>query len=537
MAIAKVNGNVIFLKSLQNKLDELKYHSTSPEQDLEEKREVLDNLINDQIIKQNARELDLSQDSLFQQEKEEHMKGFLLSSLYRNDITQEILVTDQEIEQFYLEHPEEYYVIPDKAKVSRILIKINCSIGSPDCPQEEQKALDRISMIRQRIINGEDFAQLARELSEDKWSAKRNGNLGYIKRMSIIPEFEDFVFTANLNELSQPIRSPQGWNLLIVRDRIQGEKSELNQEAKEKTREYLKKEKQNLKAMEYVENLKEKTNFIFNEYALSCPDSLVLDNPWVLIVNHQDTISYELYHYMWDFYKSDIEDDSLLLEYKKSILLNSHMVINPLLRQEAKEKGYLNHPEYMEEENMFTYTWVEEKIKTELENKIKAYQPTDEEIYDYYLAHRESYPRDSSIHVYHILFEDSLLAEEIREKIIGGADFVEMAEKHHTKIGIKGNTSYDLGFISDQTMPEEFYKAAVLLQEGQVSQIVRTELGYHLIKLVERTSSPLNPYKPGIRIKLTNQKARQLKKEWEEKLREGSEIWVDEELLKSVKLK
>jgi parvulin-like peptidyl-prolyl isomerase len=41
-------------------------------------------------------------------------------------------------------------------------------------------------------------------------------------RRSIIPPFEDFVFSANLNELSQPIRSPEGWNLLIVRERIAG---------------------------------------------------------------------------------------------------------------------------------------------------------------------------------------------------------------------------------------------------------------------------------------------------------------------------
>ena len=534
--LAKVNNQDILLKDLKNKLDELNYYSTSPEEDLEKKGEALDDLITDQLVKQKARTLDLSDDMLFQQEKDKHMKKFLMNMLYRNEINQEIVVTDQEIEEYYREHPYEYYLVPDKARVGRILIKIKGKVNSPDYPRKEQKALDRISIIRQRIINGEDFSELARELSEDSWSAKRSGNLGYVMRRSIIPPFEDFVFFANLNELSQPIRSPEGWNLLIVRERIAGEKSELDERARTKTREYLEKEKQNLRALEYVERLKEKTSFVFNEYALSCPDSLISNNPWVLILNQQDSIWYNWYRYVWEAYKKDIKDDSLLLEYKKDILINSSLVINPLIRQEAREKGYLNLPEYREQEKQFTLTWAEEKIRKELKNEISAYHPDEEEIYDYYLAHRESYPRDSSIHVYHILLEDSLLAEEIREKIIGGAAFEEMAKKYHGGIEIKGNTSYDLGFISDQTMPEEFYKAAVLLQEGQVSQIVRTEYGYHLIKLVERTSSLLNPYKPGIRIKLEKLKAQHLKKEWEEKLREESQIWVNEDLLKNAKL-
>jgi parvulin-like peptidyl-prolyl isomerase len=535
--IAKVNQQEILLEDFQNKLQEQKYFSNSPEEDLKKKEEALDELIFDLALKQKAQELDLSQASAFQQEKEEYMKKVLLGIFFENEIAQEIEVTDQEIEQFYQDYPEEFYLVPDKAKVSRILIKIDCPLGSPDLPQEEKKALDRILMIRQRIINGEDFSKLARELSEDGWSSRRGGNIGHVPRGGIIPGFEDFIFSANLNELSQPIRSPDGWNLLIVHKRIEGEKSELTEEARSKTREYLKKEKQNLKAMEYIERIKEETHFIFNEYALSTPDSLISDNPWVLIVNQKDTIWYKWYRYVWDAYKIDLEDDSLLLEYRKDILINSPMVINPLLRKRAKEKGYLNLPEYLEEEKNFTHTWAEDKMKTELKNEMSAYNPVEEEIYEYYLAHRENYPVDSSNHVYHILFEDSLLAEEARDKIIKGADFVEIAKKHHTEIEIRGNASYDLGFISPQRAPEELYKAAALLKEDQVSHPIRTEHGYHLIKVVERSHNHLTPYVPGIKIKLSQLYARQIKREWGERFREEIEIWVNHQLLKKIKLR
>lgn len=535
--VARVNGQEILLERLQKTLEEPEYYSTSPEEDLEKIRAALDEIIVNVIVKQKARSMDLSEDTLFQQVREKEMKKFLLGLLFKHEIAENVVVTDQEIELYYQEHPYEFYQVPDKARAKRILIEIDAHPDSPEYPQEEEKALLEISQIRQRIINGEDFSKLAKELSDDRRTGKKGGSMGTVSRRFIIPEFEDFIFSANLNELSQPIRSPQGWNLLIVQEKTVGEKMELDENARNKTRDYLKEQKQQQRAVEYVIDLKQRTDFLFNEYVLSSPDSLISDNPWVLVVNQEDTIFYNYYQDHLKRFKREFMVDTVALHFKKELLMDAPRVINPLLRRNAKEKGYLKHPEYLEAERTYAFSWAEAKIRADLEKEMQAYKPKEEEVYEYYLAHRENYATDSSMHVYHILFQDSLSAQRVREEILNGADFVEMAEKHHSRMSPEGDRSYDLGFISDQMMPKEFYIAAALLQVGEISQPIKTEYGYHLIKLVERERSLLDSYKTGIRIKLSQLKAQQIKQMWEGKLREESDIWIDENVLRKIKLK
>ncbi len=535
--VARVKGQEILLERLQKTLEEPEYYSTSPEEDLRKIRAALDEIIINVIVKQKARSMDLSEDTLFQQAREKEMKKFLLGLLFKNEISQKVVVTDQEIEQYYQEHPYEFYRVPDKARVKRILIEIQAHPDSPEYPQEQEKALLEISEIRQRIVNGEDFSKLAKELSDDRRTGKKGGSMGTVSRRFIIPEFEDFIFSANLNEISQPIRSPQGWNLLIVQERIAGERMELDENARNKTRDYLKEQKEQQNAVEYIIGLKQRTDFAFNEHVLSSPDSLISDNPWVLIINQEDTIFYRYYQDHLKRFKTEFKVDTVALHFKKELLKDAPQVITPLLRQDAREKGYLSLPEYLEAEKALALSWAEAKIRSDLEKEMQAVKPTEEEIYDYYLTHRENYATDSSMHVYHILFQDSLLAQRVREEILNGADFVEMAQKYHSQTSPEGDGSYDLGFISEQMMPKEFYIAAALLQVGEISQPIRTEYGYHLIKLVERERSLLDSYKTGIRIKLSQLKAQHVKKRWEENLLEESDIWIDENVLRKIKLK
>jgi parvulin-like peptidyl-prolyl isomerase len=535
--IARVNGQEILLETLQQKIEELGYHSTSPQEDLQKKETALNEIIVDVIVKQKARALDLSNDQAFQEGKAEHMDKLLLDLLYEKEIIEKSEVTPEEIETYYRENPYEFYRIPDKAQVSRILIKIQADPAAPDYPQEEQETLDRILTIRQRIIDGEDFGQLAKEFSEDDLSGAKGGDMGFVSRGMLVPEFEDFIFSAGLNELSQPIKSPQGYNLLIVRERKQGEKRELDDEVRGLTKDYLKKEKANQKAADYLKELKEKASFVFNEDVLASADSLITDDPWVLVINQQDTIRYDYYSGLWKVYGSDTDQDTIRRDHKQNFLKDLPLVTQLLLRQDAKAKGYLSRPEYLEEEESYTLKMAVEKIKAVPAMEVRAYRPTETEVYDYYLANRQEYPTDSSIHVYHILFQDSALAEKVRREISSGADFVEMAEKYHSGTWPQGTTSYDLGFISDQMVPENFYKAAALLQVSEVSQPVRTEYGYHLIKSVERIKSLLDPYKPGIRNKMMKLKVQEVKERWERKLREESDIWIDQNLLRKIKLK
>jgi parvulin-like peptidyl-prolyl isomerase len=83
---------------------------------------------------------------------------------------------------------------------------------------ERAKALE----IKQKLDAGADFAETARAVSDDKASAQRGGDLGEFGRGEMVPEFEEAAFAAEPGKVVGPIRSPFGWHLIKVEERIQG---------------------------------------------------------------------------------------------------------------------------------------------------------------------------------------------------------------------------------------------------------------------------------------------------------------------------
>lgn len=83
----------------------------------------------------------------------------------------------------------------------------------------------------------------------------------------------------------------------------------------------------------------------------------------------------------------------------------------------------------------------------------------------------------------HILVEKESLAKELLEKINKGESFSKLAEQY--SIDGSRRRGGDLGFFGRGMMVREFESAAFALEKGQVSGIVRTQFGYHIIKRLE----------------------------------------------------
>ena len=85
----------------------------------------------------------------------------------------------------------------------------------------------------------------------------------------------------------------------------------------------------------------------------------------------------------------------------------------------------------------------------------------------------------------HILVADEAKAKELRAKIVGGGDFAALAKENSTDTGSKEQGGL-LGYFSKGQMVPEFEAAAFKLQEGEVSEPVKTNFGWHIIKLEDR---------------------------------------------------
>ena len=76
-----------------------------------------------------------------------------------------------------------------------------------------QKQSEAITIL-DRIKNGEKFGKLAKELSIDSGSAKRDGSLGYFSRGKMVKEFENAAFSLEVGKISEPIKTQYGYHII-----------------------------------------------------------------------------------------------------------------------------------------------------------------------------------------------------------------------------------------------------------------------------------------------------------------------------------
>ena len=88
------------------------------------------------------------------------------------------------------------------------------------------------------------------------------------------------------------------------------------------------------------------------------------------------------------------------------------------------------------------------------------------------------------VHAAHILVDNKALADELKKKIDGGAEFETLAKKHSSCPS--GKNGGDLGFFPKGAMVKPFEDAAFALDTDKVSEPVKTQFGWHLIKVYER---------------------------------------------------
>ena len=92
--------------------------------------------------------------------------------------------------------------------------------------QDDATVEQRLRAVRERILKGEDFAGLAKTLSEDPGSATEGGNLGWTTPGTFVPEFDKALAALQQDEISQPFRSQFGWHIVQLLGRRQFDNTE-----------------------------------------------------------------------------------------------------------------------------------------------------------------------------------------------------------------------------------------------------------------------------------------------------------------------
>jgi peptidyl-prolyl cis-trans isomerase SurA len=102
-------------------------------------------------------------------------------------------------------------LLVEQAHVRHILVRTNELVS-------EEEAKRKLLQLRERIVNGASFAELAR-LNSDDSSASRGGDLGWVYPGDTVPEFERAFTELKPMEVSQPVKTPFGWHLIQLIER------------------------------------------------------------------------------------------------------------------------------------------------------------------------------------------------------------------------------------------------------------------------------------------------------------------------------
>lgn len=260
------------------------YHGKVPAAELEEfRQQVADDiitqvLVHNEALKQglqpNRKQINADIDAyilknaanLAVQAQREAVASRMLETLERQDLLEKMEAKikdlpapgDARVKQYYLDHPDKF-TEPERLWLSVILLKV-----APYAPESSWvKAQSVTAELKRRIESGEDFAALAREIS-DHPSAENGGDLGYLHQGVLEPGVQKKLETLAINQLSEPIRVLEGITLFLLNG-VQAAHLKPFDEVDKRAAGLLYREMQEHAWKRYVENLRATANVVVHE--------------------------------------------------------------------------------------------------------------------------------------------------------------------------------------------------------------------------------------------------------------------------------
>ena len=135
-------------------------------------------------------------------------------------------VQDADVDAFYQQNRPQFEQ-GESVHVSHILI---AAPQASDAAQK-QEAKSKAQKLLKQLKGGADFAQLAKEMSEDSPTASRGGDIGLIAAGEIVPDVDKVIQGMKAGEVAGPVRSPFGYHILKVFEVVPGSRKELKEVA------------------------------------------------------------------------------------------------------------------------------------------------------------------------------------------------------------------------------------------------------------------------------------------------------------------
>jgi len=166
----------------------------------------------------------------------EHLRHMIAASKYLDGIRASAMdVSDEELESYYRDN-EYRLTFPEEVRVRHILLSWK-PLGKPD---DRAALYEQMAAIQEKARAGEDFAELAREYSDDS-TRKDGGDVGFFRRGQMVPAFEAAAFSLQPDEVSDIVETPFGLHILRLEERKEARLLPLD-EVREQLRDHIREE-------------------------------------------------------------------------------------------------------------------------------------------------------------------------------------------------------------------------------------------------------------------------------------------------------
>lgn len=206
------------------------------------------------------------------------------------------------------------------------------------------------------------------------------------------------------------------------------------------------------------------------------------ENKLLAEVNGKKIYEDDVFHLL-----AGIEDKQRFNSKEGFNILTDELVNQELILQNAKENNFDQEEEFIERLEEVKNDMLKNYAMHKIFNEVTI---NDDEVLDYYNKNKDTLFSPTTYTASHILLEDQSEANKILEEIKNGLDFAEAAKKY--SIDPSKDNGGSLGTFPKGVMVAEFQEGLDKLSIGEVSEPVKSQFGYHLIKLDDKKVNEQN---------------------------------------------
>ncbi len=515
--VARVNGEPMLLDDLGLYLGSLHESASTTKRSVFDVNRLMFKAINDMLLAQEARALGMDQEEPVATQVERYEEMLALETLERLEITQKAVTNVDEVRRFF----EDQY--------REITLRVVTAY-------EREQADEMLSKIRA----GADMDTLAREDSVDPYGP-RGGLVKSVPRIDLQPEIAELALGLEPGKLGGPVRTDIGWSVLRL-EKIKKADPELfpNLEG------YLNTVVRTRKAEElrsvFAESLRDRHAVTINDEIVGSfrperlPDGRLaprVDDPDAVVarVGEKQVVTAGEYSKALLGRWANVRNEEAAADAAPGVL--EGLIQHQFLLAEALARGYAERPEIQRkvsayETSLLVPLYLEEFVAPDVE-------VSRDEMAAYFEQHREEYRKPPRIHLGQITVATEEEAERIALLLRQGTDLAWLARKH--SIDRFKDSGGDRGWIEARPGggSEHLLEAAA----GDILDPLGTPGNFVVLKILARVEQGLYNYTEvsgNVRKAVFSQKLRDAIEKFMDTLRSRSEIEIDEEVLKSLRI-